>query len=101
MPRDPLAYKFTGPTNSDGTAAEFVMGIPSRDIKRTEFEAMSDQDKAALHASPLHRAYGHADEEAEAAAERVAEVEEPHPAPVAPATAPVEPARPAKSEAKK
>lgn len=80
MPRDPLAYKFTGTTNPDGTAAEFVMGVPSRDIKRAEFEAMPDDAKAALHTSPIHRAYGSADEEAAAAAERVEEAE-PVPAP--------------------
>lgn len=75
MPRDPLAYKYTGQSNPDGTASEFVMGVPSRDIKRSEFDGMSDVDKAALHDSPIHRAYGHADEEAEAAAERVHEAE--------------------------
>jgi hypothetical protein len=69
MPRDPLAYKFTGSMNPDGTAAEFIPGIPSHDIHRAEFDAMTDEEKAALHTSPLHRAYGHADEEAAQAAE--------------------------------
>lgn len=70
MPRDPLAYTFTGSTNPNGTAAEFIPGLPSRDIHRSEFDGMTDFEKAALHASPLHRAYGKADEESEAAAER-------------------------------
>ncbi len=82
MARDPLAYKYTGTTNADGTAAEFVPGIPSRDIRRSEFDALPDAEKAALHDSPLHRAYGKADEEAAEAAERVD---------AAPTDAPVDP----------
>jgi hypothetical protein len=84
--KDRLAYKYTGQTNPDGSAAEMVMGVPSSDIRRSQFDAMSDAEKALLHESPIHKAYGSADEEAEAAAERVHEAEE-HPAP-APAVAP-------------
>jgi hypothetical protein len=73
MARDPLAYKFTGAMNPDGTAAEFIPGIPSHDIHRAEFDAMTDEEKAALHTSPLHRAYGHADEEAAQAAESLSQ----------------------------
>jgi hypothetical protein len=69
--RNPLAFKFTGAMNPDGTAAEFIPGIPSRDIHRAELDSMTDEEKAALHTSPLHRAYGHADEEAEAAAQKI------------------------------
>ncbi len=94
MPKDPLAYKFTGKLKPDGLADEFLMGVPSRDIKRSEFDGMSDADKAALHSSPIHRAYGHADEEAEKAAERVQEAEERHPAAPAPAAAPAPPPAP-------
>lgn len=102
MPRDPLAYKYTGKLKDDGTADEFLMGVPSRDIRRSEFDGMSDADKATLHASPIHRAYGNADEEAEAAAERVHEAEEQHPSAPAPAVAPVpEPKAAPKAEVKK
>ena len=87
MARDPLAFKYTGATNPDGTAAEFVPGIPSRDIHRAEFDAMSDAEKSALGASHLHRAYGKADEEAEAAAERVEQA----PTPVDNSAAPAAP----------
>src|SRR5215211_7136304 len=99
MPRDPLAYKFTGTVNPDGTAAEFVMGVPSRDIRKSEFEGMPDEAKAALHTSPIHRAYGSADEEAAAAAERVEEAE-PVPAPptIAPAPQPAPQPAPAEEE---
>lgn len=71
MPRDPLAFKFTGVSNPDGTATEFIPGIPSRDIHRSEFDAMTDEEKAALHASPIHRPYGAADEEAAQAERRI------------------------------
>src|SRR3954453_17384030 len=84
MQRDPLAYKYVGPLNGDGTAAEFIPGIPSRDIHRAECDGLPDDEKAALHESPLHRAYGHADEEATEAAERIEKAEA---APEAPAAA--------------
>jgi hypothetical protein len=103
--KDPLAYKYTGQSNPDGTASEFVMGVPSRDIKRSEFDGMSDVDKAALHDSPIHRAYGSADEEAEKAAERVYEAEAAVPmmpaATPAPAPAPVVEDADAKAKAKR
>jgi hypothetical protein len=91
VPKDPLAYKFTGAVNEDGTAAEFIHGLPSRDIHRSEFEGMPDEAKAALKASPLHRAYGDADKQAAKAERRVErEAAEAAPAPVSTAPAPAE-----------
>lgn len=71
MARDPLAYTYIGPSNPDGTAAEFMPGIPSRDVHRAEFDGLNDAEKVALDESPLHRAYGKAHDDATEAAERV------------------------------
>lgn len=43
MPRDKLAAKFTGDTTTS-----FVHGLPARDIMMSEWEMMSDEDKALV-----------------------------------------------------
>lgn len=66
MARDRLLFKYVG----DGT--EFHEGIPMRDIRESDRPDLTDEHLVTLAASRVYRARNDADEEAEAAAERLA-----------------------------
>jgi hypothetical protein len=92
MPRDKIAAKFSGhPTDM------FVNGVPARDIMESEFDALTDEQKVAINASPLYDLRGEEPTASVAAADK--HVERAEDAPISTGTVVVPPADPKAPEA--
>lgn len=100
MPREKLSAKFVGPRDADGVPLEFVNGVPAKDHSESEFANLSDEQKAAMDASPLYDLRHDAPAEAEKAATRVAPAADAAPLSTGTVTVPAAPDAP-KAEAKK
>jgi len=70
-----IVARFKGPRDADGMALEFHYGIPATDLDEAAFDALTDEQKAVLAASPLYDLRRDAPKEAERAAGRVAKAE--------------------------
>lgn len=54
-----------------GDGSEYLMGVPARNLDEAEFDALSDEQKAEMAASPLYDLRRDAPKEAAAAERRV------------------------------
>jgi hypothetical protein len=99
MPREKMMAKYTSETD------EHYMGIPATDLYETDWNALTDEQKALVGESSFYRVRPAAEEDVEAAAKHVEKAE---PAPtileaqaIADMPPAPEPKAPAKAESKK
>lgn len=50
---DPIRATWKGALNADGSPVEFIEGIPARDITESEYQALTNEQRAAVRASDL------------------------------------------------